>query len=241
MCLKCKYCSNLIPYYKNQADYDKKTLLKSIKTYLECINKIVYIRILGGEPFLSNNLFDIIKILLKSNKIQRIEIVTNGTIIPKEKKLISLLKNKRIIVCVSQYPIVNSNKLISVLEEHKIQYRIDKASYWMNYGKPKKRNKSIKELKKQFKKCNHICNSLVNGQLHLCPRSSHGTDLGIIKNNENDYVNLINNKQTIKDKEQNIYKLFKKKYIKACDYCEYGTKNSKKIAVAEQIKNKIKF
>lgn len=236
--LKCKHCSNLIPCYKKQSDYDIKILTKSIKEYLKCINKIVYIRILGGEPFLSDNLSPVLSILQKSNKIQRIEIVTNGTIIPTKKELIQKLKNKKTTVCISQYPIVNNKKIVSFLKKNKINYRIDKMSYWMNYGNTKKRNKNKKELKKQFKKCNHICKSLINGQLHLCPRSSHGTDLGIIKNNEKDYVNLIDKKTTIKEKQHNIHKLFKKKYIKACNYCDYGTKMSKKIPVAEQIKYK---
>ena len=54
--LKCKYCSNLIPCYKRPKDYDINILTDSIKTFLKCINKIVYIRLLGGEPFLSDNL-----------------------------------------------------------------------------------------------------------------------------------------------------------------------------------------
>ena len=240
--LKCKYCSNLIPCYKSPKDYDKNILIRSINTFLKCINKIVYIRVLGGEPFLSSNLNIVLKTLLKSNKIQRIEIVTNGTIIPKEKEIIKKLKDKRIIVCISQYPIVNNKKLVNFLKENNINYRIDKMTYWMNYGNTNKRNKKEKELKKQFKRCNHICKSLVNGEFHLCPRSSHGTDLGIIKNNEEDYVNLLDNNLSITEKKLKIQQLLKKKYIKACDYCDYGTNKSKKIPVAEQInftKNKV--
>ena len=105
----------------------------------------------------------------------------------------------------------------------------------MDYGDTKKRYKTIKELKKQFRSCNHICNSLLNGQLHLCPRSSHGTDLGIISNNEEDYLNLLDNNITLKDKQKKIFSLLKRKYIVACDYCDFATKQSKKINVAEQI------
>ena len=54
--LKCKNCSNIIPYYKCPSDYDINVLIRSIRTYLKCIERIVYIRVLGGEPFLSDNL-----------------------------------------------------------------------------------------------------------------------------------------------------------------------------------------
>lgn len=233
--LRCKHCSNLIPCYKKQNDYDVNIIIKSIKKFLECINNIVFIRILGGEPFLSHNLTKVIIELLKSKKIQRIEVVTNGTIIPKDKKLINVLKDERIIVSISQYPIVDYNKLTIFLEKNNIKYRVDKMDFWMNYGNIEKRNKTKKQLIKQYKKCNNVCKSLVNGQIHLCPRSSHGTDLGIITNNNEDYLDLLDKNLTISEKKEKLNKLLKKKYIKACDYCDYGTKKSKKIPVAEQL------
>ena len=234
--LRCKGCSNLIPCYNKQSDYDINILVKSIKMFLECINNIVYIRILGGEPFLSRNLYRVIKELLKSNKIQRIEIVTNGTIKPRELRIINMLKSDKIIVCISRYPIVNSDKLVMFLKENNIRYRIDKMKFWMDYGSPFKRNKSEKELIRQFSNCNNICKSLINGQLHLCPRSSHGVDLGIIKGNSDDYLDLLDKKITIQEKKEKMNKLFNKKYIIACDYCDFGTNKCKKISVAEQLK-----
>lgn len=194
----------------------------------------------GGEPFLSKNLEIAINKLLETNKIQRVEVVTNGTIIPKDEELINTLSNKRVIVSISQYPNVNMDNLIKFFESKNITYKIDKMTFWMNYGNVEKRNKSIKELKKQFRKCNHICKSLLNGQLHLCPRSSHGTDLGFIKNNEEDYLDLLNDNISIEGKTTLMKKLLKKKYIIACDYCDFATKQTKKIPVAEQITNKQK-
>ena len=236
--LMCKKCSNLIPCYNKRSDYDINIITESINRFLCCINNIVFIRVLGGEPFLSNNLYSVLKELLKSNKIQRIEVVTNGTIVPNDKKIIKLLKNTKIIVSISQYPFVDYNKLVLFLQQNNIKYRIDKMNYWMDYGKPYKRNKSNKELIKQFSLCNNVCRSLVNGQIHLCPRSSHGTDLGIITDNNDDYVNLLDENLNILEIKENINKLYKKKYIVACDYCDFGTKNSKKIPVAEQINSK---
>lgn len=236
MCsLKCKNCSNLIPYYKKPCDYDINIILKSIKEFLKCINNIVYIRILGGEPFLSKNLYRTIRALVNSNKVQRVEIVTNGSIVPSDKRVINILKNRKVIVSISEYPFVNYNKLVELLNKNNINYKIDKMKFWNNYGNTKKRNKSEKELIKQFKKCNHICKSLINGQFHLCPRSSHATDLGIIKNNEDDYLNLLDKSLSLSEKKAKLNKLLKKKYIIACDYCDYATKKGKRIPVAEQL------
>ena len=234
--LFCKHCSNLIPCYKKRFDYDVNDLIRSIKEFLNCVEQIVYVRVLGGEPFLSANLCDVLKVLLRSDKIQRIEVVTNGTIVPSDRRIIRLLRNKRIIVCISKYPMVDYEKVVKFLKGNNIKYRVDNMSYWMDYGDTTERGKSYKELKKQFSKCHSVCKSLVNGQVHLCPRSSHGTDLGIIKDNSDDYVDLLDENLSIDDKKKKLIELSRKKCIKACDYCIYGTKESKKISVAEQIK-----
>ena len=236
--LMCKKCSNLIPCYKKRNDYDTNLLIKSLNRFLNCINHIVFIRILGGEPFLNKDLHKILAELLNSKKIQRIEVVTNGTIVPKDKKLLELLKNSRVIVSISQYPIVDYDKLVLFLQKNNIKYRIDEMNFWLDYGRPYKRNKSEYELIKQFSKCNNVCKSLINGQLHLCPRSSHGTDLGIITNNDDDYVDLFDDTVSDLELSKRIKKLYQKKYIMACDYCDFATKESKKIPVAEQIEKK---
>ena len=238
--LNCRNCSNLIPYYNKRFDYDIDILSKSIKEFLSIINNIVYIRIMGGEPFLSNNIVDIINILIKSDKVQRVEIVTNGTIVPNNKRLKRILRSSKVIVCISDYKVVNNKKLILFLEKNNINYRVDKMKYWYNYGNIKRRNKSNKEVRRQFRKCHSVCKSLINGQIHLCPRSSHGTDLGIISDNGNDYLDLLDDSLSMKDKKKKFDMLLKKKYIKACYYCDYATNECNKVGVAEQIEGDIR-
>lgn len=234
--LRCIGCSNLIPCYKNKDTIELKKLLKSIDSFLEMINNIVYIRVLGGEPFLSENLIPVLKKLLESNKIQRIEIVTNGTIVPKDKELLDLLKNKKINISISKYPKIKLDKLLKILDENNISYKIDEINFWMDYGALNKRNKGIKDLKRQYKSCNHICKSMVNGEIHMCPRSSHGKDLNIIPVNSDEYLNILDKNLSIEDKKNKFNNLLKRKYILACDYCDFATKNSKKIEVAKQLK-----
>ena len=143
-------------------------------------------------------------------------------------------------VSISQYPKINYMKLADFLKDNGIKYKIDEMSFWMSYGEPKKKNKDKKALTKQFSSCGSVCKSLVNGQFHLCPRSSHGTDLGIITNNSDDYLDLLDKNLSIQEKKDRLNKLLKKKYIIACDYCDFGTKDSKKIPVAQQIRRSSK-
>lgn len=234
--LKCKNCSNLMPYYKKPCHMNMDQIEKSLNIFLTCIQNIVYIRILGGEPLLNQNIIRLINILLNSGKVQRVEIVTNGTIVPRNKELIRLLKNPKIIVSISDYKIVNNKKLQDFLKKNNIKFEVNKIKYWMDYGNMNYRGKTIKELKKQFRKCSSVCKSLINGQVHLCPRSSHGTDLNIIKDNQDDYVNLQDENVSIDEMKLKLRTLLKKDYIKACNFCDYGTKKCKKIPVAVQMK-----
>ena len=234
--LKCIGCSNLIPCYKNKNSINSYKLLKSIDKFLEVINNIVYIRVLGGEPFVSKDIIPVLKKLLKSDKIQRIELVTNGTVIPNNKELLELLQNKRINISISKYPYSKIDELTKVLEENSISYKIDDIKFWLSYGRLYKRNKKVKDLKKQYRKCNHVCKSMINGEIHLCPRSSHGSDLKVFKVPEDEYLNILDKTLSIKEKQLKLNKLLKKKYIIACDYCDFATKDCKKIEVAKQLK-----
>ncbi len=237
--LRCKGCSNLMPCYNKPSDIDKEKLLLSIDKFLEMINNIVYIRVLGGEPFVSNNLIDVLKVLLKSDKIQRVEIVTNGTIVPNDSELLKLMKNKKLRVSISKYPSVNIERLTKKLDEYSIFYKIDKINFWLDYGSLEKKQRSGKELLRQYRKCNHICKSMLNGEIHLCPRSSHGKDLGVIPVTEDDYLNILDDNLTPIEKKEKFNKLLEKKCILACSYCDFATSSSKKIQVAEQVRSKI--
>ena len=236
--LKCKECSNLIPCYKNNDTIELEKLLESIDKFLEIINNIVYVRVLGGEPFLNTNLERIITKLSKSPKIQRVEIVTNATIIPTNKELLKKLSNPKVNISISRYPYSRIDKLTKVLKENNISYKIDDIKFWLSYGPLNKRNKTKKELIKQYRKCHHICKSMVNGEIHLCPRSSHGKDLNIFKVPEDEYLNILDNNLSIEDKKNMFNKMLKRKYILACDYCDFATDKCKKVEVAEQLQTK---
>ena len=97
---------------------------------------------------------------------------------------------------------------------------------------------TVKELRKQFLKCNIICNSILEGKLYHCPRSSHGANLGVIPAGKNDYIDLLDEKLTYKELRKELYDFFYKyvPYVNACNYCNNGTKEITNITAGEQIK-----
>lgn len=234
--LRCKNCANLICNYKKPYNVDKEIVIKSIKKLTKSCSEVAILRILGGEPFCNPDLKYIIN-SIPENKVREIVIVTNGTLVPTDKELLHILQKKNVRVEISDYNEYSykKNELIETLVYYDIFYTINKNENWFDYGDPVKYDKTSEELDDQFSNCNILCRSILNGRLYYCPRSAHGYDLGIIKPNKDEYVDLLRN-GNMKNKKQ-IKALFnRKKSIEACKYCKYATKDCKLIKVAQQIK-----
>ena len=232
--LNCKSCANLMCKYEKTYNVDLKIIKDSIDKLLECCDEIKTFRVLGGEPFCNPQLKEILK-YLQSPKVKNIVIVTNGTIIPRDKDLVKILKNKKISIRISDYDNLSSKKdeLIefckdnSIICDHGNLIRI-----WHEYGDVKQYNNDVK---KQFFYCNNNCKSILNGKVYYCPRQAHGIDLGLINDNEKEYINLLENSKETNKKLLKAY-LFRNSPISACNYCKYATTKSNIIPVAEQVK-----
>ena len=53
----------------------------------------------------------------------------------------------------------------------------------------------------------------------MCPRSSHGTDLGAVKKRKCDYINISDFYGNFKELRKKIISLINTDYIEACNYC----------------------
>lgn len=231
--LRCKDCANLMHKYNKPYDVDINIIKKSIQKLLNCCNEIKMFRILGGEPFCNPNLKYILK-ELNSKKIKQIIIVTNGTIIPKDEELIECLKSNKIVVEISDYGKYSKKLqgLVNFCNNNNINYYSGNfIRLWQDYGEVKKYKNNINE---QFFYCSINCKSILNGKLYYCPRLAHGIDLGLIKDNKNEYIDLINNNDKLNKKLLKKY-IFRNFPISACSYCKYATPNSNIIPVAKQI------
>ena len=233
--LNCKNCANLMPMYKKPYNVDKDIIIKSIKKIAACVDEVYIFRILGGEPFCNPELKNYLR-EMPENKFREIVIVTNGTLVPKDPELINIIREKNITVEISDYGKISYKKdeLIEMLKKEKINYKINSAyRVWYDYGSLENKNKSKKSLKRQFSKCDIYCKSILNGALYYCPRHSHGIDLGKIKKNDDEYVDLLNNSD--KENRKKIKELMlRNKYIEACNYCNYATRECKSIPAGEQ-------
>ena len=81
-----------------------------------------------------------------------------------------------------------------------------------------------------------MCTSILDGKLHHCPRSSHGTNMKKIPLRKQDYIDLLDKNIDKKQLRKELYEFFYKyvPYVEACNYCNSATKYLKSIPAGEQ-------
>ncbi len=229
--LKCKECNNLMPHFKPQKDLDKNKIIQSLKVILNSVQTILICELIGGEPFLSDNLKDVIELLINKKNVFQIEITTNGTVLPRP-ILIRLLQNPKIKIRISDYGMLaDKDRLISFLQENNIKYGVLDLGNWISSGGVEKRMRNKKELKNCYRNCSsgYYCKTMFDGKLFSCARAASLYSLGYMK--EKEFIEMEN-----KVDSNRIREFLMKDYSEACDYCDMGCKVKKIIEPAEQIK-----
>lgn len=231
--LKCKGCSALMEYYKKRNHVELSEIINELQTMLNCVDSILSLRLLGGEPMCHPQLYEILSYLVDQDKIKEVAIVTNGTILIKDDRLLDILQNDKFYFSVSYYQEAskNYNLLINQLQQNNIRVVPMSQNYdWVDYGALNNKNRSKKELIQQFNECVRKRRSLFNGKLFQCYRCSHATNLNLIELKKEDYVDIINLKENPKKLRKELCKFIYGQfdYIESCKYCDC-LKNVKKI------------
>jgi len=100
--LRCKNCANLMNLYDRPYDVQNDLIEESIKKLFKSVDKVQLFRILGGEPLLNPKLKHYLDII-PYEKIDKVVIVTNGTMLIKDKELIQKIKEHNVEVEISDY------------------------------------------------------------------------------------------------------------------------------------------
>lgn len=253
--LRCKLCCEYVP--QNQAFPD--ITIMECKNILEILFKVTdKVNTLhlsgGGEPFLHPNLSELVNTCMEySDKFDTLMLFTNSTIMLSEQVLETLKKNKsKLIVQVSHYGINPKleNEVLAQLQSIGLTIKLEKyygdsQSFggWVDFGMWNSYKRTPRQLENTFSNCAVSRDMRGNwrtrdGKVHWCSRSQRGTELGLLPDFNNDYVDLFDG-SSIQLKREKFLKIMNTKYINACDYCSghQGTSdNSLRFQAAEQMR-----
>ncbi len=227
----CEKCNMFVPYYKSAVTYTLEEIRRSLDVFFPLVDFVFVLSYLGGEPFLNRELKDILKYTYENyhTKIGRIEIVSNGSMIPDVETLETMCQY-HILVRISDYTEhVNYRKklqeLISVLEEYGIQYSIEKSLEWVDFCFPKKDEKfqlPIKDVRAHMLCCAPAFHGLNDGKFYYCHVAWSAEKAGLIKLSENDYIDLTNYRIDAENKRYLVEYAngnMKNGYVSLCGKC----------------------
>jgi organic radical activating enzyme len=251
--LNCEYCLNFTPYNKNMKHRPLEELKKEIDVLFSCVDRLANLSVCGGETTLYPYLGELLQYISDRyrDKIERLGIATNGTIMPSV-ELCEILKKGRITIFADDYSktipkiTVPYNQFIKKMTEYGIEtHQIYIDAFYKTF--PPSENYSQyneQSLTDKFDKCIQVhYQDLRNGRLIACCYEAYALEAGLIEKSEDDYYDINNFSNSTQSKKELVeFRLgyTNKGYVEFCKYCNgFPGINSRIADGAEQANGKL--
>ncbi len=197
--LTCVGCNHLRDHFEksHNVDFRSDKILGDLRKLLDAVDFVKSVVIVGGEALVHPDFENILRQVIDLPKIGFVQLITNGTVLPKRVSVFELLSHPRVVVEVSGYGnepghlrVGKRNKFFEQLSNFGVTYRYDEATQWIDFGGFHERNFSLEAWNRVYKTCCFVSNDLFNGQLHKCSRSAYGMYLGKIPEYKDDFVDI---------------------------------------------------
>lgn len=244
----CRNCNMFMPYYKERSDYSCVELERNIDALMFHADYVFKYQIVGGEPLLNRDLEPFLEFLGKrySNRIGRVRIVTNGSILPSD-NLCSICREFGYEIQISDYTHVipyneKLSAVVSKLEGRSVSYSVNKSLRWRDFNFP--RRISIRmpaEAAEHARKCGTSWHGLADGKLFYCNAEWSAVKAGRFIPRDTDYIDL--RTESGADIKENILSLCLGEYGDGCNsFCQVcggcGDDNPNFVVAGEQKFNK---
>ncbi len=245
--LRCKECNSYIPYVKKAEDFEEGSIIFAIDKLLTAYDKIGNVLLYGGEPLLYPFLDRLIYNFSMNDRIEKVTIVTNGTILP-NKALQEEMKSDKVLVRISDYGKLSSKKdeLLFVLKEAGVHTEITDFKYWNKNPTVDVLNETEEQLREKVKNCCALANmiTLIKGKIFFCGFSAFYDYFKAVPDFGDNYIDLLESKEqgeNLRKKIENIRKMGKDGLPKqACRFCKFNNFEDD-LPVAEQTKEHYEF
>ena len=227
-------------YYQEPKDLDINSLKENLYKVNIVFDEIRELRILGGEPFMNKNIYEICKYASQLDRIKSIVVFTNGTIVPDEKRLAEL-DNGKILFYISDYH--QKKQKISIVKDMLIKQGFKTyVSIFSDEGWIKHSEFAYHDIPDMLKdrlygSCEaKKCNSIIGDTFSICEYIANAVRLRAIPFSANNQVYLRGD--NYKNIKKNIIKyLSGKKMLDGCHYCSrifYTHNNAEHVRAGEQ-------
>lgn len=198
--LKCTNCNMFIGHASTSEDMSLESLKRNFDTFFDSVDFVYEYTLLGGEPFLHKELSEIISYLgtKYGERIGKINLISNGTVLPNEKILDTLTKYK-VSVHISDYTVsLNYGdklaKVVDSLSNAGIEYYVIPNNVWKDVVYPRL-DYSTDAPRKHMITCGHSTHSVDNGRLYWCDPAFAAECFTGFPAKEDDSLDLVKNKR----------------------------------------------
>lgn len=173
--LNCENCMQFLPFWKETKENSLEKIREDLASYFKCVDYLLDLDIVGGEPFLYSRLPEFIRLIGEEyrDRIGYVGFITNGMIVPSREAL-ELMEQYDIEVSITDYSenIIYRHKipeLIKALEDHHIAYMRNINIDWFDFGFPKEKYHYDGEAAvAHMQCCNSIEHILDKKRLYYC-------------------------------------------------------------------------
>ena len=232
--LHCQDCIALSPLFENpelhknftHMDLGFSDFKRELDAVTAGVDGIKRLFLHGGEPLLNRALPEIVDYSAACGKIELVELITNGTIVPSELLLDAIERHKdKVYLAINNYGVnpalktqLHYEETVARLNERGIRHPLYSELSWYRQHPLKGQGYTSEQTRKMFANCwcKHSL-QILNGVLAICPRASIGELLGLVPTPEEDVIRL--REDITGDTRQRLVDFYKKDSFVACGYC----------------------
>lgn len=247
--LNCENCMQFLPYWEKgrRKENSLEEIKENVDIYFKCVDYLLDLDIVGGEPFLYSDLRKFIIYMGEKyrGRIGYVGFITNGMIVP-EDDILELLKEYSMDVSISDYSedIDYKHKIDQIcekLEKYKISYMRNKHIDWFDFGFPKNRYLyEGEDAVRHMQCCNSIEHILDDKKLFYCGLEWSAQKGGLFPIEEKAYVDLekmVSGEVERKAILEMIMANIEGGYMEFCKVCGgFGIDNNNRVETAKQLK-----
>ncbi len=228
---RCEKCNMFVPYYKDSTIYTLEDIRKSLDIFFPLVDFVFVFSYLGGEPFLNRELKDILRYTYENyyTKIGRIEVVSNGSLIP-DAMTLEAMRRYHVLVRISDYTEHISyqkklQKVIDILEKYEIAYSVEKSLEWVDFcfpGQDGKGQLPIKDVRSHMLCCSPAFHGLNDEKFYYCHVAWSAEKAGLTVLKDSDYIELKNVGMDMEGKRHLVEYargVMKESYVSLCAKC----------------------
>lgn len=247
--LKCKLCCSYAPYYNPVPHYSGETLRDYTRRFFELADTVDIFNIGGGEPLLNACLPEFIAYIgtHRHRILKRLEVVTNGTIVPND-ALLQAMRDNHVFVLLDDYGSDRSKNVQAVADKlttcgiaFNRRGNNSGDAYcdgWVDlsaFSETPKSKDATEWLSKNCVQANELrCHPIVDGKIFVCSSYRRCLILGRIEDDPNEYFDLLDDSVSLEEKKERLVKFLRRDVFSSCAYCNGWLPGSKRFVPAQE-------